>query len=144
METFTTHACISDYNLFLVAAHELGHSLGLSHSSDPGALMYPNYAFSEPSTYSLPQDDINGIQAIYGKVIQSTLQYMGRPGHVRDIHYSPCLCWEKLEGTGHPPGGGCPGRMCWVHTTEHVQQSKALNWMYLQQQHRWVFKTLAS
>ncbi|XP_037361614.1 neutrophil collagenase [Talpa occidentalis] len=55
-----------NYNLFLVAAHEFGHSLGLSHSSDPGALMYPNYAFSEPSTYVLPQDDINGIQAIYG------------------------------------------------------------------------------
>ncbi|XP_062951572.1 neutrophil collagenase isoform X2 [Cynocephalus volans] len=54
------------YNLFLVAAHEFGHSLGLAHSTDPGALMYPNYAFSEPSTYSLPQDDINGIQAIYG------------------------------------------------------------------------------
>ncbi|XP_061058618.1 neutrophil collagenase isoform X1 [Eubalaena glacialis] len=55
-----------NYNLFLVAAHEFGHSLGLAHSSDPGALMYPNYAFSEPSTYSLPQDDISGIQAIYG------------------------------------------------------------------------------
>uniref|UniRef100_A0A8C3VL82 Matrix metallopeptidase 8 n=1 Tax=Catagonus wagneri TaxID=51154 RepID=A0A8C3VL82_9CETA len=55
-----------NYNLFPVAAHEFGHSLGLSHSTDPGALMYPNYAFSEPSTYSLPQDDINGIQAIYG------------------------------------------------------------------------------
>ncbi|XP_059959069.1 neutrophil collagenase [Mesoplodon densirostris] len=55
-----------NYNLFLVAAHEFGHSLGLAHSSDPGALMYPNYAFSEPRTYSLPQDDISGIQAIYG------------------------------------------------------------------------------
>ncbi|XP_004689106.1 PREDICTED: neutrophil collagenase [Condylura cristata] len=55
-----------NYNLFLVAAHEFGHSLGLSHSSDPGALMYPNYAFSDPSTFVLPQDDINGIQAIYG------------------------------------------------------------------------------
>ncbi|XP_003780847.1 neutrophil collagenase [Otolemur garnettii] len=63
-ETWTTTSI--NYNLFLVAAHEFGHSLGLSHSSDPGALMYPNYAFNEPSTYSLPQDDINGIQAIYG------------------------------------------------------------------------------
>ncbi|KAI5766542.1 MMP8 [Gulo gulo luscus] len=54
------------YNLFLVAAHEFGHSLGLAHSTDPGALMYPNYAFRDPSTYTLPQDDINGIQAIYG------------------------------------------------------------------------------
>ncbi|XP_054448576.1 neutrophil collagenase [Pteronotus mesoamericanus] len=63
-ETWTSTS--ENYNLFLVAAHEIGHSLGLSHSSDPGALMYPNYAFSEPSTYLLPQDDINGIQAIYG------------------------------------------------------------------------------
>ncbi|MBV99089.1 Neutrophil collagenase, partial [Eschrichtius robustus] len=66
-ETWTNTS--RNYNLFLVAAHEFGHSLGLAHSSDPGALMYPNYAFSEPSTYSLPQDDISGIQAIYGKVI---------------------------------------------------------------------------
>ncbi|XP_043854611.1 neutrophil collagenase-like [Dromiciops gliroides] len=55
------------YNLFLVAAHEFGHSLGLSHSTDPGALMFPTYSFSEPSTYALPQDDINGIQFLYGR-----------------------------------------------------------------------------
>ncbi|XP_003992354.3 neutrophil collagenase [Felis catus] len=63
-ETWTTN--FENYNLFLVAAHEFGHSLGLSHSTDPVALMYPIYAFREPSTYTLPQDDINGIQAIYG------------------------------------------------------------------------------
>lgn len=55
------------YNLFFVAAHELGHSLGLSHSDDPGALMYPTYSYIEPSEFRLPQDDINGIQAIYGQ-----------------------------------------------------------------------------
>uniref|UniRef100_A0A803T7A7 interstitial collagenase n=1 Tax=Anolis carolinensis TaxID=28377 RepID=A0A803T7A7_ANOCA len=53
--------------LFLVAAHELGHSLGLSHSNDPGALMYPTYSYTAPNLFRLPQDDINGIQAIYGK-----------------------------------------------------------------------------
>ena len=72
IRSFTIFSCISDYNLFLVAAHEFGHSLGLSHSTDPGALMYPNYAYREPSTYSLPQDDINGIQTINGKVMWTT------------------------------------------------------------------------
>ncbi|XP_063286442.1 matrix metalloproteinase-18-like [Pelobates fuscus] len=55
------------YNLFLVAAHEFGHSLGLSHSNDPGALMYPTYSYTHPNEFQLPQDDINAIQYLYGK-----------------------------------------------------------------------------
>ncbi|XP_056329005.1 matrix metalloproteinase-20 [Danio aesculapii] len=55
------------YNLFTVAAHELGHSLGLSHSKDPTALMYPKYKFINAATFKLPRDDTLGIQALYGK-----------------------------------------------------------------------------
>ncbi|KAM7399602.1 hypothetical protein PAMP_018866 [Pampus punctatissimus] len=54
----------SDYNLYIVAAHELGHALGMSHSSEAGALMYPIYAYS--TGYPLSEDDIAGIQALYG------------------------------------------------------------------------------
>ncbi|KFP18446.1 Stromelysin-2 [Egretta garzetta] len=59
---FTTH---NGYNLFLVAAHELGHSLGLGHSNVFGALMYPIYMARDTRDYRLPQDDIDGIQALY-------------------------------------------------------------------------------
>ncbi|KAL3971478.1 hypothetical protein ACER0C_026997 [Sarotherodon galilaeus] len=64
-ETFTFRSN-TGYVLFMVAAHEFGHSLGLSHSEDPGALMYPVYSYSNPDTYVLPRDDINGIQSLYG------------------------------------------------------------------------------
>ncbi|XP_037543547.1 collagenase 3 [Nematolebias whitei] len=64
-ETFTFRSN-SGYVLFMVAAHEFGHSLGLSHSNDPGALMYPTYTYRNPDTYVLPRDDVRGIQSLYG------------------------------------------------------------------------------
>ncbi|XP_011349111.1 matrix metalloproteinase-14 isoform X2 [Ooceraea biroi] len=53
-------------NLFQVAAHEFGHSLGLSHSDIKSALMAPFYRGYDPY-FTLDQDDIDAIQALYGK-----------------------------------------------------------------------------
>ncbi|XP_053187113.1 uncharacterized protein LOC128370954 [Scomber japonicus] len=64
-ETFTLRST-RGFVLFLVAAHEFGHSLGLSHSNDPKALMYPTYAYINPVNYVLPRDDVRGIQSLYG------------------------------------------------------------------------------
>ena len=52
-----------DVDLETVAAHEIGHTLGLAHSSNPNALMYPSY--SGPHRF-LDADDIAGVQSIYG------------------------------------------------------------------------------
>lgn len=53
----------SNVDLLTVAAHEIGHTLGLAHSSDPNALMYPSY--DGPRRF-LGDDDIAGIQELYG------------------------------------------------------------------------------
>uniref|UniRef100_A0A3B5M5B2 interstitial collagenase n=1 Tax=Xiphophorus couchianus TaxID=32473 RepID=A0A3B5M5B2_9TELE len=63
-ETFTFRSS-KGYVLFLVAAHEFGHSLGLSHSDNRAALMYPLYSYKDPNTFVLPQDDVRGIQSLY-------------------------------------------------------------------------------
>lgn len=54
-------------DLLTVAAHEIGHNLGLDHSNDPNALMYPSY--SEPRRF-LGNDDIAGVQSLYGLASQ--------------------------------------------------------------------------
>ncbi len=52
-----------DVDLVTVAAHEIGHVLGLDHSDDPDALMYPSYF--GPRRF-LGDDDIAGVQSLYG------------------------------------------------------------------------------
>ncbi len=49
-----------------VACHELGHALGLGHSSDFNATMYSSISGSSTKERSLNSDDINGVRAIYG------------------------------------------------------------------------------
>src|SRR5204862_144433 len=48
-----------------IAAHELGHALGLNHSTATDATMYPSYSYCSMEFRSLAADDIDGARAIY-------------------------------------------------------------------------------
>ncbi|KAK5934957.1 hypothetical protein CgunFtcFv8_020360 [Champsocephalus gunnari] len=77
------------YSLFLVAAHEFGHALGLEHSQDPGALMAPVYTYTKD--FRLSNDDINGIQELYGASTDKPLSPTQGPVTPMDICKEPVV-----------------------------------------------------
>ena len=55
----------SGFDFFTVALHEVGHALGLDHTSVAGAVMRLDY---QGARRALTPDDIEGIQALYGPI----------------------------------------------------------------------------
>ncbi|XP_022917166.1 matrix metalloproteinase-2-like [Onthophagus taurus] len=86
-------------SLFKVAAHEFGHSLGLSHSSVDGALMTPYYQAFSVKDYDLPEDDKRGIRALYG--VKDVRQW-GRLNPTTTTKRPITITWRPITTTRRP------------------------------------------
>jgi len=80
------NGCSCGVDVFSVALHEAGHSLGLDHSDNPSAVMYEYYQ----CVTGLHQDDIDGIQSIYASACTCSITVT-----------SPSSASSWLRGTTH-------------------------------------------
>jgi hypothetical protein len=67
--------------LLAVATHEIGHALGLMHSTNPASVMFP----FNSSTETLDPEDVAAIRALYGWAPQTLISGIGTDA-------SPALC----------------------------------------------------
>lgn len=89
-------------NLFQIAAHEFGHSLGLTHSDNVKALMNPYPPWKYKPTFKLHADDIKAIQTLYGSkekkpadITEFKQEFTSNP----DIRDAPDICKDSSIDT---------------------------------------------
>ncbi|CAK8672150.1 unnamed protein product [Clavelina lepadiformis] len=105
--TLFTSSFRSGAKLRIVAAHEFGHSLGLSHSDVQQALMAPFY---NPQSKGLHFDDIRAIQHLYG---EPYVKPSGMPPSTRlttTTRKPRTTTRRPTTTTLVPPVGACNGR----------------------------------
>jgi len=78
--SFEADGCRREIHIESVAVHEVGHLLGLGHTSVSGATMYPSTGQCSEIGETLAQDDADGINCLYnssadcGQCVPSTLE----------------------------------------------------------------------
>lgn len=95
----TTSISMSAIDLESVAVHEIGHLLGLGHSSVEESIMYPTIS-SGTRKVELTEDDIQGIQSLYG----SNPNYNGSSG--------PSVQQRDTSGSNRAYSLGLWGGLC--------------------------------
>ncbi|XP_077785780.1 matrix metalloproteinase-23-like isoform X3 [Podarcis muralis] len=117
-------------DLVQVAAHEIGHALGLWHSRDARALMHPNATYSR--TWRIGQDDVWAIQRLYGCVDEKRqCQLWAKKGfcaHRRRAFmkkHCPRICNACFEHPAATTASSLPVRPSHVHT-RYISKGKVI------------------
>jgi hypothetical protein len=108
--TWAIGAVSDAFDIETVALHEIGHIIGLAHSSVAGAVMQP-FVTPNSTLRTLTQDDINGFNALYAKVpnvvgdMRVDATKLVRAAHLMS-RFIPAGGHGGLEVTSQSPAGG--------------------------------------
>ncbi|XP_066296423.1 matrix metalloproteinase-16-like [Branchiostoma lanceolatum] len=126
-------------NLYQLAVHEIGHSLGLSHSTQHNSVMYPYY-HGLRRHFRLHPDDIRHIQRLYGPPRVDTIDNRRGSGPTYDTRAAyttgPCRCPLGVPDLREEPAGvpDTPGKPHICTAATHIDTIARMG------TETWVFK----
>jgi len=85
-------------DLMWVTTHEHGHTLGLDHSHERDAIMYPWYT-GYKKDFALKLDDINGIRSLYGPRTTPLVKPTEKPNKPNCPSSHVTAIWKKRVAT---------------------------------------------
>ena len=114
-----TSGCASGAYIEDIAAHELGHALGLNHSTASDATMYPSYTLCTVGNRTLAADDTAAMKALYPTVSNTaptvtvsspannssyangaTISFTGSASDTQDGSLTSALAWtSNIDGS---------------------------------------------
>jgi len=151
-----TSGCVNGAYIEDILAHELGHALGLNHSTVADATMYPSYSYCSQELRTLAADDIAAAQSLYPGGGTSTntapsvsitspgtgtsfaegtsISFTGSASDKQDGNLTNSLQWTD-NGTAFGSGGslsttlpaGSHSIVAWVTDTGNLQASKSVS-----------------
>jgi len=109
-----TSGCAGSGGVYLedVATHELGHVLGLGHSTDPNATMYPSYSLCSQGPRTLADDDIAGVRGLYAPVNTPPTVTITSPVSGASFVYGTAIAF--VGSASDAEDGTLTDRMTWV------------------------------
>jgi len=104
----------SNTDLFSVALHELGHALGLGHSDNPNAVMYPYYR----RVTQLNAEDIAAIRELYSTASGTSPGAPAAPGPLQlTVNAAPATTANSVTDlSGSTSGGSGIVQVTWTNS----------------------------
>jgi len=113
---------IGTMDLQAIATHEIGHTLGLAHSSVAGATMFSSITGNAGNQRSIEADDIAGLQSIYG-VKSASKPHISALSTATDVGSALTITGSNFAATGNEvwftaaAADGTPAKLTGVAST---------------------------